>query len=285
MTNERPKQHGDPCVLHRSHPTSVAFFDETGAIASDRFFLVGLVRVDDHASLLKTVKGLRKKHAYWDEFKWAGITEANKSVYKDLISLLLASDARFSCFVADRHVADPVARFGNTFAAYEKLAIQLLIGSIRPWELVTVLADNYSAPNERSFERAVKRECNRRLRRLGVVSVVQVDSGATEGLQLVDVLTGAVGFEFRANAGQASHTSHKGEVAQHLRTLLGASTFNAGFRTGQVLVNVYEHEAWLRREHRRLAVESAGQAKAAKGRTRRGHRGGRGRRTGRTSST
>ena len=145
------------------------------------------------------------------------------------------------------------------------------------FELVSVLADNYSAPNDRSFENTVKKECNRRLRRLGVVSVVQVDSGATAGLQLVDVLTGAVGFEFKANAGQASHSSHKGEVAAYVRNLCGAGTFNAGFVGPGFKVKLYEHERWLTREQEKLA-RRGGDSEASLSRrgTRRGRRGGRG---------
>jgi hypothetical protein len=169
-----------------------------------------------------------------------------------------------------RRPADPVARFGSTFAAYEKLATQLLIGSVRPYELTSVLADNYSAPNNRSFENTVRKECNGRLGRLAVVSVVQVDSGATEGLQLVDVLTGAVGFGFRADAGLASHRSHKGQVAAHLRALSGVHDFNAGHTDPDFNVKIYEHEAWLRREQARIESGS---------RTRRSRRGGRHRKT------
>ncbi|MDU0295054.1 hypothetical protein, partial [Saccharothrix longispora] len=120
--------HRDACTLHKNHPTSVAFFDEAGAISSDRFFVVGLLRAPNHADLLKDVKKLRKAYKYYDEFKWASLTAANSGATQALIDLLLNSNASYSCFVSDRHVADPVSRFGNTFAAYEKLAIQLLLG-------------------------------------------------------------------------------------------------------------------------------------------------------------
>ncbi|MGC4792213.1 DUF3800 domain-containing protein [Micromonospora sp. DT178] len=231
-------------MLHRSHPTSVAFFDESGAISSDRFFTVGLLRVPDHSALLKQVKQLRKAHKYWEEFKWSSIKASNKTAVTDLIDLLLSS-ATFSCFVADRHTADPVARFGDTFAAYGKLATQLLIGSIRPYELVSVLADNYSAPNHISFETTVREECNRRLQRLAVVSVVQVDSGATEGLQLVDILTGAVAHSFRADCGLAKHNNLKGRVAAHLRAELGIVSLQQGHKSRDFGVRVYEHQSWL----------------------------------------
>jgi hypothetical protein len=276
MTTDKPVPHDRPCTLHESHPTSVAFFDETGAIASDRFFTVGLLRIDDHATLLKEVKALRKRRRFWDEFKWSGITVGNQRAYLELIDLLVASPAKFSCFVADRHVADPVARFGSTFAAYEKLATQLLIGSVRPFELTSVLADNYSAPNDRCFENSVRDECNGRLHRLAVVSVVQVDSAATEGLQLVDVLTGAVGFGFRADAGLGSHQSHKGQVAAHLRALCGVTDFNAGHKDADFNVKIYEHEKWLRREQ--AALDSGS-------RRRRGRRGGRHKRSANTNGS
>jgi hypothetical protein len=56
------------------------------------------------------------------------------------------SGATFSCFVTDRLHADPVERFGSHWKAYERMAQQLLIGSISPGEIVAVLADNYSTP-------------------------------------------------------------------------------------------------------------------------------------------
>ena len=243
-----PPAHPRPCTLHKDHPTSVAFFDESGLISKDRFFTVGLLRVTDSAALLKEVKALRKRTSYWDEFKWSGITAANRPVFEDLFTLLIQSSARFSCFVADRHVADPVSRFGNAFWAYEKLATQLLIGSVRPYEIVSVLADNYSAPDRRSFEATVKTECNARLGRLAVASVVQVDSKATEGLQLVDVLTGAVGYNFKTSVGLAGGNSHKAGVTQHVLSLLRASTLREGFASNRFKVNVYEHAEWLKRQ-------------------------------------
>jgi hypothetical protein len=246
-----PPAHEQPCTLHPDHPTSVAFFDEAGAISSDRFFAVGLLRVANHADLLKEVKKLRKAHKFHGEFKWAGLTGANRQAVADLIDLLLDSDAIFSCFVADRAAADPVERFGSTFNAYEKLAIQLLHGSIRPYELITVVADNYSAPNNRSFESALRRECNTRLNRLGIVSVVQVDSGATEGLQLVDVLTGAVAFGFKADHGLASHDSLKGRMAERLRQRIGVTDLSFGYSGTKFCVRIYEHDAWLARRARR----------------------------------
>ncbi|WP_114794931.1 hypothetical protein [Gaiella occulta] len=114
--------------------------------------------------------------------------------YKEVIDIVRgAPGVRFSCFVADRQMADPVSRFGSPWAAYERLAAQLLIGSIQPDELVCVLADEYSTPDHVCFETDVRESVNSRLGRLAVTSVCRLDSRAAVPLQLVDMLTAAVG--------------------------------------------------------------------------------------------
>ncbi|HVX19981.1 MAG TPA: hypothetical protein VHB02_01395 [Acidimicrobiales bacterium] len=146
----------------------------------------------------------------------------------------------FFCFVADRKVADPVARFSTQWDAYGKLAEQLVVAATHPDELVSIMADNYSTPDHILFEEDLKASVNRRLRRLAVVMVCRLDSRSSDGLQLADLLTSAATFEFRAEAGLASHTSHKGIVASHLRDMLGASTFLSGWRKSTHSVQIYK---------------------------------------------
>jgi len=82
------------------------------------------------------------------------------------------------------------------WTAYEKLAEQLLVGSIRPFEVVTVLADNYSTPPQMQFEVYVREHMNRRLKLCAVATLARIDSRASDGLQIVDLLTSVVEFEF-----------------------------------------------------------------------------------------
>ena len=79
-------------------------------------------------------------------------------------------------------MADPVSRFGSTWRAYEKLAVQLLLGSIKKPEIVTVLADNYSTPKHVVFERDVRSEVNHRLGRLAVANVCRLASQSADPL-------------------------------------------------------------------------------------------------------
>ena len=139
--------------------------DESGAIAQDRFFAVGCLKVREPSTLLRQVQKLRDRRHWYKEFHFASVTRGSVHIYKELAELIASADADFSCFVADRDQADPVARFGSHWVAYERLATQLLIGSISPNEIVTVLADNYSTPDHFHFEKDVRAEVNRRFDR------------------------------------------------------------------------------------------------------------------------
>jgi hypothetical protein len=141
--------------------------------------------------------------------------------------------------VADRQQDDPVARFGGPHAAYQKLAAQLIVGSIRPFELLTVLADNYSTPDHVKFEEDLRADVNSRLKRLAVLTVCRLDSSSTDALQIVDLLTAAVTFEFRQSAGIASRYSSKAKLAEFVRHTYGVSSFLNGCKQPPLNVALY----------------------------------------------
>lgn len=233
-----------PKVLPANHPTAVAFLDETGAIASDRIFAVGCLKVVEPADLLRPVQKLRDRRHWYDEIHWVDTTRESVPFYKEVIDIVRgAPGVRFSCFVADRQMADPVSRFGSPWAAYERLAAQLLIGSIQPDELVCVLADEYSTPDDVCFETDVRESVNSRLGRLAVTSVCRLDSRAAVPLQLVDMLTAAVAFEFRQALGLAGARSPKAELARYVREAYGVPSFLPGIDRKGINVKTYQHRS------------------------------------------
>lgn len=227
-------------TLPTSHPTAVAFFDESGAIAHDRFFSVGCLKLVEPSILLRAIEKWRDQRHWYKEIHFANLTRGALPLYREVIDIISNSaDAQFSCFVADRQVADPLARYGSPWEAYEKLASQLLIGSIRPREIVTVIADTYSTPDNVVFEQVVREDVNTRLGRLAVASVVRIDSESATALQVVDLLTSAVTFEFRQNAGIAGATTPKAQLAAYLRQRFGVQSFLQGCRN-RMNVAVYD---------------------------------------------
>lgn len=228
--------------LSANQPTAAAFLDETGSISHDRFFAVGCLIVPEPSDVLRRIQKLRDKTHWYSEIKWVDLTRTTLQLYSDLIDIAANSDARFSCFVADRQTADPVARFNqNPWLAYEKLATQLLIGSCRPDELLSVIADNYSTPDHVVFERDIRREVNRRLDRLAAVTVCRLDSRACDPLQLVDVLTGAVTFPFRRAAGLAGQRGAKAQASAHLLNAYNVQSVARGAKTEKLNVAIYQN--------------------------------------------
>ena len=230
-------------VLGRDHPCATAFLDETGSIAKDRFFGIGLLKCAEAANLTRGIQKIRDRHHWYKEIKWFDITKGSLPIYRQVVDVCAASGVEFFCFVADRRAADPITRFGSAWDAYAKLSEQLVVAACRPDELIALMADNYSTPDSVLFEQDLRAGVNRRLRRLALVSVVRLDSRSSDGLQAVDLLTSAVAHEFRAEAGLASHTSPKGEMSAYVRSALGADSCLTGWRNDRHSVQIHRHRS------------------------------------------
>jgi hypothetical protein len=214
--------------------------DESGAIAQDRFFAIGLLKISEPSRLLRRVQKLRDRTHWYNEIKFVEATQGSLGFYKDVVDECLgAGDVSFFCFVADREQNDPIVRFGTQWDAYLKLAQQLVAAVMSPDELLTLLADNYSTPDHVLFEEHLREGVNRKFNRLAVVSVCRLDSRSSDGLQIADLLTSSIAFEFRADAGLAKHSSPKGQLAAHVRQRLGASSCLTGWRNSRHSVQVY----------------------------------------------
>jgi len=225
--------------------------DETGAIARDRFFAVGCLKLTNPSALTRAVQALRDKRHWYSEIHFTELNRNSVPHYEALVNVIAGLRAEFSCFIADREAADPIQRYGTPWKAYEAMATQLLIGSIHKDELVTVLADEYSTPANVVFETDVKREVNRRLDCLAVTSVCRLKSDSADPLQIVDFLTGAVAFEFRAANDLAGPNTPKARVAELLRARLGIKTFMNGVRTTRATglrMNVEQYRAPAKRK-------------------------------------
>ncbi len=231
-------------LLPKDQDTALLFLDESGSIAQDRFFAVGCLKLPQPSLLLRQVQLLRDRRKWYGEFHFTKLTSGAVPIFRELIDLVVASDATFSCFVADRQRADPIQRFGTSYAAYEKLATQLVIGAVRPSEITAVLADNYSTPSTVDFEGSVKRQVNRRLGRLAVIEVCRLNSASSDPLQIVDVLTGMVAFQYRARTGLGSSTSPKGQLSAYAASSFGVTVFDEACSTSRIRIRGYEHGRW-----------------------------------------
>jgi hypothetical protein len=232
-------------ALPANHPVATVFLDETGSIANDRFFAIGCLKMPEPSRLVRKIQSFRDRTHWYSEMKFSRLSNRGLRLYEQIVDIVAEQpDASFYCFVADRATADPIERFGTHWDAYGKLAEQLVIATMRPGELIVVLADNYSTPNDILFEETLRASVNRRLQRLAVVSACRLDSKTSDALQVVDLFTSGIAFEFRQSAGLTSEGSPKVQLAEYIRSALGAPSCLTGWRNASHSVALYHHGSW-----------------------------------------
>lgn len=185
---------------------------------------------------------LRDRKDFHAEIKWSEVRRNVLPIYKAAIdSFFACGDAQFACFIADKTVADPIARFGDQWRAYEKLAAQLLLGNIAPTETITVLADEYSTPPTVTFEENIRTLIEQRLGRKALNGVCRMRSTGVDLFQILDLLLGAVAYDYKKNAGllTGSANNPKGKLLRYIKFKAGVSTFVGGHRDRRVNIAEY----------------------------------------------
>jgi hypothetical protein len=219
------------------------FLDETGTLGGERdpFFAVGLLHTPQPVEILRPIQRIRDGRQFYDEIKWNKVSAKNLPILTDLVDILLSRDATLHAFVADKRKHDVIGRFGGQFKAYEALARQLVHGSIRRGEIVWVIADEYSTPPHEKFEENVCDYVNGRLGRIAVAGVCRMRSTGADLLQMIDLLLGAIVYEYKADIGVVQLASYKPKVVllDHFKNKAGVKTFLGGYRDDRLNVKVY----------------------------------------------
>ena len=219
------------------------FLDETGTLGSPRdpVFAVGLLRTRDPYELQRPIQRIRDKRHFYDEIKWSQVSAKKLPILETLIDVFFASPATLSVFVIDKQKHDPIVRFGGLFQAYECLARQLVWGSIKRGETMFLIADEYSTPPTVTFEENVRDHVNKRLNRKAVAGVCRMRSSGIDLLQLVDLLLGAIVYEYKAKGGVVGpgRYSPKVKLLEYIKEKAEVQSFVGGYRDGRTNVADY----------------------------------------------
>lgn len=187
--------------LNRTIQTPVYFFDETGLLnnATDKFFILGMVKSLRPHNLTDYIRNLRDKAHFYDEIKWKKVNAKNLPIMKQIVDEFFRStNNSFACIVLDKAHMDFEKHFNNDFfKAYKSFSVLLLKKSITPNEIVTVIADYYSTPAKDEFEATVRNFVNDHTKELLIHSIIRIHSKGCDMIQLADLLMGAVNYEFK----------------------------------------------------------------------------------------
>lgn len=220
----RPPPDLQPVHVPSKYPTSIVYIDESGTASNGRVFVAGAVKVRSHGQLFRTVRALRDRRNFRSEFRFNRIGQGNLDMYQDLVDLMIGGDTVFFATVVDRQVFDPAHGGKPRWRAHADVTAQLLSACINQRELVTATMDLIDTPEDVAMEDEVRRRVHQRLRSGSLVSAACHDSRSTDGLQLADLVAGAVAYERRRlNGGKESMTTPKGQLVEHLKRRLNVA--------------------------------------------------------------
>jgi hypothetical protein len=218
------------------YPCSLIYTDESGSPGIGKMFVVGAVKIRESGRLQRAIRDIRDRRVFTGEFKFRAITKGALLAYYDLIDELESSDAHLAACVVDPNIHDPSSGGSEAWTVHAQVAAQLIRGVINKRELVSVLMDGISTPRNVAYDDVVRGMVNNHLGATAVVTAACGDSRWNDGLQVADLVAGAVAAQRRTVS--APLGSPKGKVAQRLATAFGLNSF-ADVRVDRVRIQTY----------------------------------------------
>ncbi|HET8930053.1 MAG TPA: DUF3800 domain-containing protein [Acidimicrobiales bacterium] len=215
-------------------PTSTFYLDDSGVLAAgSRLLVIAGIKIRRHGKLMREIRHIRDKADFRREFKFSEINKGSLSAYYAMIEALADSDAHLIACVAKRP-------HNSGWRFYGSLTSQVVRGNVNRGELVGVLMDTISTPQHVALEDVVRGRVNRELKSTSVVTAVCLDSRCSDGLQVADLIAGAIGFDRRRTAGESGKvTSAKGRVVERLKSAFDVPDLGDR-RTGRVNIHTWK---------------------------------------------
>lgn len=208
--------------------TVFCFFDETGLLNSsrDKFFGVGMIKIQKPEELYLKIKHLRDELAFYDELKWHDIYTKNAPIMNKFVDLFFEyGKAKFSCYIFQKSDLDLKQHFdGNLYSAYLGLANMQICSNLNANESAVLIMDDLSTPRDFVFESKLKQKINRKLERNAAYGVCRFYSKGVELIQLTDIMLGAVSYDYKIKNGLITGPGvAKRSVLDHFKSRSGLS--------------------------------------------------------------
>ena len=224
--------------------TPFVFFDETGSVndVNNRFFGLGMVKCMQPYFLDTKIRKIRGTYRFYDEIKSNKISKKNFLVIENIINAIFETPGiSFSCIVIDKNSVDFEKEFkNNPYLAYQIFTEELLKKNIKRNELLIVLADYISTPDNVHFEVDIKHNMNEYFNRLAICGVHRIDSIGVNLIQVTDLLLGAVVYEFKYKNKIVSGDNNKINTYKYIQNKVRVKNFTDGIEKKEFNVIVYK---------------------------------------------
>jgi len=214
----------------------IGFLDESGVVAQDRFFAVGVLMIPEGSDLPIEMRKYRQRTNWRSEWHFSAVNTQSLRVHQGLVDILKEHSCwSYQMVLADRGHFDVALHAGDRFRAYERIAAQAIASGIEHSKQAIILADDYSTPDSVRFEEDVRRTVNAYFGTNSLVAVIRIDSTGHDLLQVADVLTGAMTYPSRSGrSARTGRPSPKRRLSAHVRRCL----------TGRLAVSKFD-PVWL----------------------------------------
>lgn len=209
--------------------TPFVFFDETGSVndVNNKYFGLGMIKCMQPYFLDTKIRKIRGTYRFYDEIKSNKVSKKNVLVIENIINAIFETPGiSFSCIVIDKDSLNFEKEFENDpYLAYQIFTEELLKKNIKRNELLIVLADYISTPENVHFEVNIKHNMNEYFNRLAVCGVHRVDSIGVNLIQVTDLLLGAVVYEFKYRDRIVSGDRNKIRIYKYIQDKLDIENF------------------------------------------------------------
>lgn len=196
-------------------PTTI-YVDESGISRQSPYLAIGALKMGNGQGLVvNQLEQLRSKSSWTSEARFSDITSKSAHLHREATRIIAkAEDTRFRCVVLDQRRGDKLLRGKDSWRSAAQVTIKTLTAAIWNHEVATAVIDHISVPPEVNYEGYITAAVNRQIGRQALVSAVRMHSRSCWGLQMADVLTGAVAHQYRQKVDNtAKPRSPKGRTA------------------------------------------------------------------------
>jgi len=184
----------------------------------DGFFFIGGIWIpaEQRARMKESIRNLQNIYETHGEVKWNRVCPSRLPIYEALVDEFFESPARFRSVAIDCRKVDLV-KYDNADAelGFYKFYYQLLHHWINDFNDYSVFVD-FKVNRLPSRLRTLHEVLSNANLSARVLRVQAVASDESPLIQLVDVLTGAVGHKFHRHAGSAAKAAIVGRIERHL---------------------------------------------------------------------
>lgn len=226
--------------------TPFVFPGETGSIndLTNSYFGLGIIKCMQPYFLDYEIRLLRQRLKLFEEIKWNTISKKEIKALKSIIDTVFKTPGiNFCGIIINKKNFDFEEEFDNNpYLAYQSFSEELIKNSIGNREILTVLADYITTPNEIRYEVSLKHSINLYFGRLAISGVHRIDSKGSNILQIVDLFLGAVMYEIKLENKLVKGDKNKLSILKYILEKLNRKSFLERSITKRFKVIMYENK-------------------------------------------